>query len=295
MKKVAILMATYNGEKYVGAQIGSILNQDYPNFELYIRDDASKDDTVKVIESYSNPRLHLIKGQYNLGYPGGFYALFKEKIEADYYAFADQDDVWMSDKISKAIKRLEKVEAGVPAAYYAGYHICDGDLNILRESAPINQEITFKDTLFEVPGLEFTMVFNAEAYRLWQANMPNKCKGRGTWACMLIAAFGKIIIDNDRVAYYRRHEQSVTSQNIGSFKEWKERIHTFFHGGFDSYKILLKDFNEVVGSKLPNDKAKLLARFAEGNRFGKMFYPARLRRQHSADFMLRIVFLLGLI
>ena len=90
-RKVAILLSTYNGEKYVKEQIDSFLNQTYKNVEIIVRDDGSKDSTVKILKEYQNNynNIKLTVGK-NLGFIKSFFELLKLG-DADYYAFADQD------------------------------------------------------------------------------------------------------------------------------------------------------------------------------------------------------------
>ena len=111
MKKVQILMSTYNGEKYVNEQIDSLLQQDHTNLEILIRDDGSKDSTVSILEEYhkENPNIKLIIDK-NKGVISSFFELaMKASEEADYFAFCDQDDYWKPQKISRAVNLLERV------------------------------------------------------------------------------------------------------------------------------------------------------------------------------------------
>lgn len=292
---IAIIMATYNGENYIHDQIESILSQSYSLFDLYIRDDASTDHTVEIIKSFSDSRIHLIEGKENLGYPASFYEIMKMNIIADYYSFADQDDVWYTDKLKRAITMLRKnKETDLPLTYYGGYWICDGELNRLRKSEIVRKNVQFKDTLFEVPGLEFTMVINREAYDLWLNTLPVKASARGTWAAILFSAAGKILIDNQPVADYRRHSEAVTSESIGTIKQWIWRIKVFISGKrFSSYRLFLKDFEEVAGKQLNDSQKRILSIFTNNSRLRKVAFPHRLRRKLTDEIMLRVTFIIG--
>ena len=91
-EKVVVLLSSYNGGKYIKEQIESILAQSYKNVELFIRDDGSKDDTVKILKTYEhNPRIRVFYGE-NIGFFASFLWLLNNSVQADYYAFADQDD-----------------------------------------------------------------------------------------------------------------------------------------------------------------------------------------------------------
>ena len=94
MKKILVLMSTYNGEKYVDTQIKSVLNQKNVNVKIYIRDDGSSDKTVDIIKKYNDERITFFEGQ-NKGATDSFFELIKKApLDFDYYAFCDQDDYW---------------------------------------------------------------------------------------------------------------------------------------------------------------------------------------------------------
>lgn len=103
---VAVLMSTYNGEKYLSEQIDSILKQKDVRVRLLVRDDGSQDRTAKILERYRREgHLEWTQGE-NLGYTESFMQLCTHAPQADFYAFADQDDVWLPEKLKSAIKEL---------------------------------------------------------------------------------------------------------------------------------------------------------------------------------------------
>ena len=298
-KTAVVLLSTYNGEKYVGQQLDSIVQQDYPNIELYVRDDGSTDGTKEILQQYAEryPHIHLVESNGNLGYPACFFALMNLELEGDYFFFADQDDVWKKEKISRAVSRLEKEDEKIPVAYYAGYHVCNQSLEIVGESPKKRIPLTFKDALFDVCGLEFTMGVNRTAKEFLATHKPQKSTSRGPWMSLLYTAFGKVIYDEWPCAMYRRHTQAVTASNMSFFGLWKWRIRKFFGGGFDTYKIVLQDFYQTMGDELPEKPRKTLRLFAEKGYWrhvlGKVFYPKRLRQKWTDELGLRFVFLIG--
>ena len=108
MEKVDVLLATYNGEKYLKEQIDSILEQTYSDFRLLISDDGSTDDTRKILEEYKNKdsRIQVFFQESNLGVVKNFEFLLK-KVESKYYMFSDQDDIWKSEKIEKSLNKIQ--------------------------------------------------------------------------------------------------------------------------------------------------------------------------------------------
>ena len=124
-KKIDILLATYNGEKYIREQIESILNQTYKNINLIISDDNSKDGTREILKEYEkkDDRVKLYFQEKNLGYIKNFEFLLK-KVGNDYYMLSDQDDVWLQQKVEKTMETLEKENAD----------LVFGDLEVVNEN-----------------------------------------------------------------------------------------------------------------------------------------------------------------
>ena len=112
-KKVAILLSTYNGEKFLPKLLASLKEQSYNNIELFIRDDGSRDNTVDLIKSTEFPfPVHIIEGE-NLGFCKSFITLLNMS-DADYFSFADQDDFWYNDKVEKAVDWLNSQDNSLP-------------------------------------------------------------------------------------------------------------------------------------------------------------------------------------
>lgn len=105
-EQIDILMATYNGEKYLKEQIESILNQTYKNIRLVISDDCSKDRTREILKQYEqDKRIEVYYHEKNQGYIKNFEYLLKQ-VKNDIYMLSDQDDVWLPEKVEKSYKTL---------------------------------------------------------------------------------------------------------------------------------------------------------------------------------------------
>ena len=137
-RKIAILMATYNGEKYICEQIDSILNQTNKDWTLYIQDDGSTDNTVEIVHSYKDERIILVDvGLTRQGAGMNFMSLLN-MVESDYYMFCDQDDVWFDNKIEVEYNRMLKEEKNnsqaTPIIVHTSRTHTDAQLNIKLEN-----------------------------------------------------------------------------------------------------------------------------------------------------------------
>ena len=130
-EKIDVLMATYNGEKYLKKQIDSILNQTYQNIQLIISDDCSTDRTREILKQYEkDDRIKIFYQEKNLGYVRNFEFLL-EKVENDLYMLSDQDDVWKKEKIEKTVEKLKNEGLDL---VFGDLEVVDENLNIIYKS-----------------------------------------------------------------------------------------------------------------------------------------------------------------
>ncbi|MCF0145856.1 MAG: glycosyltransferase, partial [Eubacterium sp.] len=193
--KIIIVMAAYNGGSHIQKQIDSILAQTHTNWELWIRDDGSSDHTVDVIRSCaaSDPRIHLFEdSRGNLGPQESFYTLLSGCPSADYYAFCDQDDLWVPEKLEWAAEMLSQEEkrgrqkaaasgqaselsrqtaksseqpgtSSVPIVYVASHDYLTENGTLLRRFPEQKTPITLYKVICHSVGSGFTMVLNDAA------------------------------------------------------------------------------------------------------------------------------------
>lgn len=131
-KKIDVLLATYNGEKYLKEQIDSILNQTFQNINLIVSDDCSKDDTKRILENYAkkDKRVILYFQKKNLGVVKNIEFLLQQ-VKSEFYMLADQDDIWLPEKIQKSYETMEKENA---ALVFGDLEVVDANLNTIYPS-----------------------------------------------------------------------------------------------------------------------------------------------------------------
>jgi len=131
-EKIDILLATYNGEKYVEELLDSIRNQTYKNIRIMICDDCSKDTTYQILQEYEkkDSRIILFKNENNMGSDKTFEYLLS-KVESKFFMLADQDDVWYLDKVEKSLNKLYQANADL---VFTDLEVVDKDLKTICSS-----------------------------------------------------------------------------------------------------------------------------------------------------------------
>ena len=217
---IAILMATYNGEKYLREQIDSILSQTYRDWHLFIHDDGSEDDTIVILKEYKDKhptRITIMDYPLQGGACRNFLSML-ERVEADYYMFCDQDDVWLPKKIEmslRAMYEMEKEYKGIPIIVNTDLMVVDNNLGMIAHSfweyEGIYPEFIrgYYDNAAVNSVTGCTMLFNSKVKEL----MPNPSKNtlmHDTWLTLsTYANYGKVVYLQERTVNYRQHGSNV--------------------------------------------------------------------------------------
>lgn len=302
--KVNILLATYNGEKYLKAQLDSLIAQTYENIDIYIRDDGSKDHTVAVIEEYirnneSGKKIILLDNNgVNLRCPKSFYAIFAACEPADYYSMCDQDDLWYPDKVKWAVEALERERQDIPLLYYTACDYSDNGGNLIRRSPKQKETLSLSDVLYYTPGSGFTMVMNETARQELLLDVTPGPELHDRWLIRAAVLTGKVIYDERSSASHIRHEEAVTAGDAGNGNLLRNFIRSELCGDDAIHeKEALGYFAEVFSDRLGEPNKKLLTLFASPNSVGrwfrKVFYPKRLRTRLAGELVLRLLFFVG--
>lgn len=223
---IAILLATYNGEKYLGAQIESIISQSYGNWHLFIRDDGSSDGTGAIIENYVQKfpgKIYRVeKTNEVVGSKYNFWALMKyvEKKNYKYFMFCDQDDVWNSNKIQVTFEKMlltENNNINIPMLIHTDLEVVDEKLNILGKSfikyrtlntndkelrhLLVQNNVTGCTMMINRALLEKALILGNEDYRHLVMH--------DWWIALVASTFGKIEFVNRTTMKYRQHKNNV--------------------------------------------------------------------------------------
>jgi glycosyltransferase involved in cell wall biosynthesis len=243
LPRVAILLCTYHGQHYLADQFDSFAAQTYPNWEIWASDDGSQDDTHTILESYRRKwgegRLSIHIGPA-LGFAANFQSLTcKASIQADCYAYSDQDDVWEKDKLQRAVQWLNAAPKDVPALYCSRTRLVDANNQDLGFSPLFCKPPSFANALMQNIGGGNTMVFNNAARKLLcEVGESIDVVSHDWWAYIVIAGCGgRVLYDPYPSVRYRQHNGNLVGTNstwhdrfirirmlwAGRFRDWSDR------------------------------------------------------------------------
>lgn len=246
--KVAVLMSTYNGEKYLEKQIETVMNQKNVDVYLFIRDDGSKDNTISILKKLeTNKKIKIYYGD-NIGYAASFWNLLKTVNDFDYYAFCDQDDIWLENKLYAGICKINTCIG--PALYTSKVCSINNNLEVVNENTfnnytKLNIYQSFQKSVF--PGCVF--IFNNEARKILKEY--NGFMESHDWAAYaIISVFGTTVYDNNSYIYYRIHEENTIGKK-NKYSELFNKVFRFFKKSKCTRSRFAKDFYNTFKSNIP--------------------------------------------
>jgi len=216
---VAILMATKDGAAFLSEQLQSIAQQTHANWSLIVSDDGSTDATADIVARFAREhpqRVRLVNGPRQ-GVCANFMSLATNPtIEADYFAFSDQDDIWHPDKLRRALDWLSTIPDDVPGMYCGRTELMSADGRCYGLSPLFKRAPSFQNALVQSLGGGNTMVFNRATKKLLERVGPLAVVLHDWWVYQLVSAAGGMIrYDPQPMLKYRQHERSLIGSNLG--------------------------------------------------------------------------------
>lgn len=263
MKKVIVLMSTYNGERFLKEQLDSVLRQRDVEVRIVVRDDGSTDDTIKILREYEKKyqNIDLLCDGENLGVTRSFLKLVSEYTDGEYFALCDQDDVWDENKLFVAVEQLEKMKDGTPRLYFSNLKVTDESLNVCRMFYSQKPKINNKySCLIETYATGCTVVYNNELARIAKKTNPRNFSMHDTWLFDVASLLGETFYDNAAYINYRQHENNVIGSPVkkskmkqifnGVNRLSKKNIHPYSDNAEILYGELYNDLDEISREKL---------------------------------------------
>lgn len=218
---ISIIMATYNGDKYLSEQLDSIINQSITNWTLIVRDDGSTDDTLEILQRYEkrDSRIKVINdNKGNLGQLKNFNELLEKAKDSDVVFFSDQDDVWYENKLEITLSAFEKMKGPVKLVYtnFSLWKNSDSSLKLFYTK---DSRIKFTNNLIVQNWIYgCTMAISRELVDL-SLNIPEEAINHDNWIANIANFFGEIEYLNSDTIKHRLHENNVTTTEDNGIKQ----------------------------------------------------------------------------
>lgn len=291
---IAVLLSTYNGERFLVEQIDSILTQKDVTVDLYIRDDGSTDNTIQILKKYRN-MISLYQGN-NIGVGNSFMnLLYHINTNAMFYAFCDQDDIWLPNKLSHAISKLSGITE--PTLYCSNQILIDSEKKIIGKRYYSIPDISCMQILNNNTISGCTMVWNKSLQELLcdQKRRPSnqllQKRIHDVWLAMVASIVGNIIYDDNAFILYRQHESNV----VGVRKEkvtklWKKKLFNpnLRNGRSDICREILQKFSDLITDEEVLNKIRQYAYYQTNFAYKKMILKEKTICSYTSESLLSL-------
>ncbi|WP_277668739.1 glycosyltransferase family 2 protein [Caproiciproducens galactitolivorans] len=273
---ISILMATYNGEKYIEEQLDSLLNQSVQDFEIFIRDDCSNDRTFEILQNYHQRfpnKIFIEKSEKNSGSAKHtFFSLLLSHKDADYVMLCDQDDVWNPDKIEITLNEMKKMQQQygkeTPLLVHTDLTVVDSGLKVINPSFKKMLDadysrIQLNHLVNQNTLTGCTAMFNKSLCNLIKEE-PKYCVMHDWWIMLVASCFGHVSSLNTQTIQYRQH--SDNSVGVADVKSLKYQIHKMFRAdeirtAINRTYLQAQCFLDTYSDKLTEDQIEILKKY----------------------------------
>lgn len=277
-------MATCQGERFLPQQLQSIVAQAHPHWRLFVSDDASRDATTELLAAqrreWGSDRLVTFGGP-SRGHHENFRSLLgRAEIDADLFAYADQDDVWEPDKLERAVRWMVDRPCSVPLLYCSRTRLIDADDRVIGSSPLFRRPPSFANALVQSLAGGNTMVFNRAARTLLREALPASARvvTHDWWTYLLVTgAGGDVHYDPEPSVRYRQHGDNIVGANSGV----RNRVRSTWHvarGRLKRWNDSHIDALARVGHLLTPESRATLAQFSDARRAPLFERLAALKR-----------------
>ncbi|TJV40642.1 MAG: glycosyltransferase family 2 protein [Mesorhizobium sp.] len=281
--RIAVLMGTKDGAAFIDEQLQSLAMQSHPLVDLWISDDGSVDGTIAIIEAWkprwAKGRMTLLDGPRQ-GFAANFRSMILDRrIDADCYAFSDQDDIWEPDRLESAVRWMQGFDAGSPLMFCSRTATMTETGSLVGRSPLFNRPPSFRNALVQSIAGGNTILLNRAARDL----LARACARTGFvshdwWAYLIVTGAGGVVHYDPRpLVRYRQHAANLVGANV-SWQARVSRLGRLFKGEFAGWTDLNLAGLAVNRDLLTPDAATCLDLFASG-RQGSLFQRLRALRK----------------
>lgn len=260
-QEIDIILATYNGEKYLKCQLDSILNQTYKNIRILINDDASTDGTADILKEYEQKdnRIQVQYNEKNLGYIKNFENLLN-RVKSKYFMLSDQDDYWKQDKVEKSLNKIIEDDADL---VFTDLEAVDENLNIITPSVvdfrgfKKNIEIHSDYKLVFLHNCAVTgctIITKKELIHKYVPIPEKEPMVHDWWMALMIGQDGKISFLDESTIKYRQHGNNQIGiygmkNEIKTAEEYRNR---YIQLKLDQFNVYIENEDKFTNKEIPN-------------------------------------------
>ena len=270
-KKIAILMATYNGEAFIKEQLDSLLSQTLNNLLIYIRDDCSVDNTYLILKEYQQKhpnKIVLSQNEKNSGSGKNVFFDLIQEVEADYYLLCDQDDVWIENKVQVLVDHIETIEESnieMPILVHSDAFVVNQSLNLISNSLIKRMKLdkvdySFNHALSQNVITGCTTIFNKNLKNLLDIK-PEFFIMHDWWIYLIAISFGIVEKNSEKLIYYRLHQNnSVGAENSANILSNFRKFLKFDKNQLMLYETYIQanNFFILYNNKMTNNQISLI-------------------------------------
>ncbi len=302
---VAILLSAHNGELFLQEQLDSLVRQTHRGWVLFWRDDGSSDAALAILQRFETlagkNRSRFVPRSGALGATRSYLALLASAWheQFQYFAFADQDDVWFDDKIARGLAALADVPPDLPALYCARQQLVDEQLRYLGESPALVRKAGFPTALTQNVATGCTILLNRAAVEVVLSIRAPENTLHDWWSYIAVsAAGGRIISDARPVLHYRQHDGNLVGSPLGTLRRGMAALRRGpgpFMAMFRGHVAALQSHSDLLSDRARGDIAIISTALAGGllDKLRALSLPGFRRQTWLEDLVFRIWFLLG--
>lgn len=220
---IMILLCTHNGATYLGEQLASFLAQDHTDWSLWVSDDRSDDDTVAILERFRDDHperdINLFQGP-GRGLAANYLSLLcQSAMPVGYVAMSDQDDIWLPNRLSRALSEIQETTQGVsadrPVLYGSRTRLVDANLSPIGTSRAVTRAPSFSNALVQNVMAGNTLAMNPAAVALARhAGAETQVPYHDWWLYLLLSgADARLVFDDHPSVLYRQHSGNSLGTN----------------------------------------------------------------------------------
>lgn len=302
---VAILLSAHNGELFLQEQLDSLTRQTHPRWTLFWRDDGSSDAALAILQRFETlageGKSRFVARSGALGATNSYLTLLASAWheQFQYFAFADQDNVWFDDKIERGLAALADVPPDLPALYCARQELVDELLRYLGKSPALVREPGFPTALTQNIATGCTILLNRAAVEVALSIRAPENTLHDWWCYIAVsAAGGRIVSDASTVLQYRQHAGNLVGSPLGTLRRGVAALRRGpgpFMAMFRGHVAALQAHSDLLSDRARGDLSIISTALTGGllDKLRALGLPGFRRQTWPEDLVFRIWFLLG--